>query len=399
MQLGGRAGRGSRAARGRGPALTLVTLLVALPTVAHADGPFRITEDTQIYDDSDNVTVVSPQVAVHRKLDDDGGEVSARGSVDIISAASVDVVSHASTRFNEVRTEADLSVSKAFGDLLPQLGYRLSVEPDYEANGVNGSLATRLGSSDTTLSFGYGIDFDRVGRTHTPFSVFSKSLVVHTGDVSLTQVIDPETVLRGVYTLTVESGYLAKPYRYVPLFDQAGIDAAKADGVTLGLDTFDRYRLPVRPPENVPDLRIGHAFSLRALRYVRAIHGSLRLDYQLYVDSWGIVAHTVEPVVAVHLSRQTILSLYARLYLQQKGATFWQRTYVVSQPNAIPRYRTLDRELSRYFSITGGARIEWDGDPWAVYAQAGLMYTHWPEFLLLDHRYALIGQVGVRWTP
>ena len=82
--------------------VVVASLLVAAPAAAE---PNTLSFDTLFYSDNDNVLVVSPQVAAHRALDDAGGEASARVAVDIISAASVDVVSQATSGFTEVRKE------------------------------------------------------------------------------------------------------------------------------------------------------------------------------------------------------------------------------------------------------------------------------------------------------
>jgi hypothetical protein len=128
--------------------LIAVAALVAASSPASAED-WTIASDSLVYGDTDNVVVVSPQLTVRRELDDDGGEATARAVVDVISAASVDVVSQASERFDEVRTEIDLSLAKAFGGYVPSLGYRYSHEPDYESHGVRGGLRARLGTSDT----------------------------------------------------------------------------------------------------------------------------------------------------------------------------------------------------------------------------------------------------------
>lgn len=190
--------------------LIAVAALVAASSPASAED-WTIASDSLVYGDTDNVVVVSPQLTVRRELDDDGGEATARAVVDVISAASVDVVSQASERFDEVRTEIDLSLAKAFGGYVPSLGYRYSHEPDYESHGVRGGLRARLGTSDTVLGLEYGLTADRVGRTGTPSSVFSESLTTHTTGLSLTQVLGRRTVVRGAYTLTVQRGYMEKP--------------------------------------------------------------------------------------------------------------------------------------------------------------------------------------------
>ena len=373
-------------------------LLLCWPGAAKAQGPWHLSADTLVYDDTDNVTVVTPQTAVRYDLDEDGGSVGVHAAVDIISAASVDVVSHATNRFSERRVEASFAAAKAFGDYLPGVSYRLSIEPDYVSHGVGATLRSRLGTPDSVLSLGYRGTFDSVGMTGTPLPTFSESLMTHGLEAGITQVLGERTLLRAVYTATLQSGYMEKPYRFVPLFDQSGIDRARADGVTLDLDTFDRYRLDIRPPEAVPDLRVGHALALRGLQYIESLGASMRLDYEAYLDGWGVMAHAVEPVFSIPLGDQLLVSVSGRFYWQD-SASFWKRTYVVSQPDRVLRWRTVDRDLSGYHTLSGGLRVEWRTDHFGAYAEGSAMFTRFRDFLFLDQRLALTGLVGVRWNP
>lgn len=373
-------------------------VVLSLAPVARAQD-WRIAYDSLVYDDTDNVTVVTPRLSVRRRLDEEGGSVGAHALVDVVSAASVDVVSHATPSFFEARSEAGFDVVKPFGDHLPSAAYRFSIEPDYLSNGGHLGWTSRLGTPDSVLSVGYALTHDLVARSGTPWSTFSRDLFTHAADVSFTQTLDPETVLRGAYTLTIQHGYMEKPYRHVPLFDAATVLALESDGQRIDFDSFDQYRLPMRPPEEVPDLRVRQAIGARVLRSIDPIEGSIRGDYSFYFDDWGMTAHAVEAALTGTIMRGLRLVGYGRFYLQT-AASFWRRTYVVDGNDEVPRWRSLDRDLSDYYSISGGARVEWAIEQeWSGYADGYVMWTHFDSFLLLDERTALVGQVGLRWTP
>ena len=361
-----------------------------------ADGSTQITSDALVYSDTDSVLVFSPQVTARQELDDDGGEVSARVVVDAITAASVDVISNATYRFSEIRTQADLAVARRVAGFLPSVGYRYSYEPDYQSNGVRVGAARRLAGADTVLGGSYGVTFDRIGRADTPRETFSRSLTSHAAEVSLTQVIDTRSLIRLVYSLTAQFGYMEKPYRSVPLFDQAGLDAAQAAGVELDLATYDNFRLATKPPEEVPDDRIRHAVAVRYLRYLPSVQASLRLDYRFYGDSWGMFAHTGELGVRRAITRCCLVHLWNRLHVQS-SVSFWQRAYVVSDPLSIPALRTVDRSLSRSVHNTLGGRGEWARGALRAYLELAGMYSNFGDFLLLTHRFAVLTQAGVRW--
>ncbi len=362
------------------------------------DRPWTISSDSSVYSDTDNVLVVTSQLGVARKFGEGGGQVSATGVVDVVSAASVDVVAAASKRFSEVRSEANFAISHEVGSFLPSLNYRYSIEPDYRSQGVGAGVQKRLGGADTVLGLNYQLTLDTIGRSGTPFSVFSRALATHSAELGLTQNLSTRMVLRGVYTLTVQEGYMAKVYRFVPLFDASGLARAKSDGAKLDLDTFNEYRLAARSPEQVPDSRVRHALALRGLYYLEGLEASLRVDYRFYIDNWAVTANTLELSFYKTLSELFMLDLFTRGY-QQSAASFYKSQYVVNQPNEVPHYRTVDRKLSPYDMVSVGARIELHTDPITAYFELSGMYTAFTDYLFIDHEIALVGQGGIAWTP
>jgi len=373
-----------------------LTLLLALGQVgvAHADDPYTLSFDTLVYSDTDNVLVVSPQVAAKRALDDAGGEASARAVVDVISAASVDVVSQATSGFTEVRREADLAASHRIGTLLPALRYRYSDEPDYRSHGFGGSLSRDFADHDTTVALAYDLSLDTVGLSGTSFADWSRDLTTHTAELSWTQVLGPRTVGRLAYSLVVQDGYLEKPYRYVPLFDAGTLASLEADGMTLDGDNFSSYRLPERPPEEVPDSRVRHAMAVRGVRLVPDL-GAVQADYRFYVDSWGMQAHTIDATLRLPVGRFRI-DVEDRFHWQSP-VDFWRRAYTVDAAGEVPRWRTVDKDLGGYAQDTLQVRGQLDVSSLEIYALTGAMLTRFSDYLFLDWRLALIAETGLRW--
>lgn len=372
-------------------------LAAAVPGVARAEVEVPVVADTLVYADDDHVTVVTSQGGATVRFDDQDA-LGARVIVDVVSAASVDVVSQATRAFEETRVEVDFDLSYGLtGDLTSTLGVRASFEPDYQSTGGWLALTQELAGGDTVGFARYGLTLDTVGRVDTAYHDWSRWLATHAGEIGVTQAIDARTLVRGVYSLTVQDGYMEKPYRHVPLFTAASLDQARADGVALGLDTFDDYRLPEKPAEEVPDLRVRHALFLRGLRHVAALRGSVRLDYRFYVDSWGMTAHTVEAAVVAGLGRGFTLEARERAHLQTP-VSFWERTYVVEE-GSVPRWRSVDRELAGAMSSTSTVGVAWRRGGFAVYLDAGVMLSRFEDFLFLDERTAFLGQFGLRVTP
>lgn len=368
-----------------------LALLAQVPASAQ-EGDWTVTIDALGYTDTNATQVVTPQAGVSRALDADGGAVSARFTVDAISSASVDVVSHATQGFGEVRYQADLAASKRFGEHLPALTYRFSLEPDYQSHGGGISLQSRLGGTpDSVLAVGYGFSHDLVSRSGSSTDAFSARLLSHRADISYTQTLSTRSLLRAAYTMTAQNGYMEKPYRYVPLF-------LTGTAATAGFDNFDALRLAIRPPENVPDTRVRHALALRFLHFIPSADVTLKLDYQFYFDDWSLTAHTLEPRVAWQVSDHIELGLWLRAY-RQSGASFWRRGYEVPNATTVPEFRTADRDLSPYTAGTAGIRTAWQNERWGVYVEGSVVQTFFDDFLYLDSLTAIIVQTGLRFTP
>ncbi|MFK8002919.1 MAG: DUF3570 domain-containing protein [Polyangiales bacterium] len=359
--------------------------------VSAQEGDWTVNIDALGYTDNNATQVVTPQVGVRRALDTDGGAISARFTIDVISSASVDVVSHATQGFSEGRMQADLAASKRFGDHLPALTYRFSLEPDYQSHGAGLSLQSRLGTPDSVLAVGYGFSHDIVSRHDSSTDVFSARLLSHRADVSFTQTLSTRSLIRGAYTMTAQNGYMEKPYRHVSLF-------LPGTGEGANFANFDALRLPGRPMENVPDTRLRHALAMRFMHFIPSADVTLKLDYQFYVDDWSLMAHTIEPRVAWQVSEHVELGLWLRAY-RQNGASFWQRAYEVPNATTQPTFRTADRDLSPYTAGTVGIRTAWRNDRWGVYVEGSVVQTFFDDFLYLDSLTAVILQTGLSFTP
>ena len=372
--------------------------LIAIAVVAGAAAPARADHppvslglDTLLYSDDDNVIVSSTRAGASAKLDDAGSEVHAAAVADAVTAASVDVITEATPRFTELRKEADLGGAYALGAWLPALHYRFSDEPDYISNGGGARVDRRVGD-DATIEAGYDLTYDLIRRSGTSPDVFERTLATHSADASFSQVIDRETVVRLAYSFVGQDGYLAKPYRYVPLFAPATI-AAEDGGAAIGLDNFGALRLAERPPENVPGVRLRHALAARVLRYLPSLRGSVRADYRGYLDDWGVRSHTGEAALRVAFGARE-LALTERVY-EQTAADFWRRTYTVDD-GTMPVYRSVDRELSHYASEMTTLDFTSRHDGWSWYATASVMYTRYFDFLVLDGRLAILAGGGIK---
>ena len=342
------------------------------------------------YYDSDHVAVLSP--ALKAQAREPAGGWSANGSylVDIVSAASVDIVSTASPRWTEVRHAGTLGVGYEEGGTGGEVHGATSVEPDFVslAAGVSGKYA--LARKSATLSLGYGYEHDEAGRTGTPFSVYALRLDRHRASASVELVMDRATTLAPSLDVMLESGRQEKPYRFLPLFDES-----VADSVPPGAspELVDELRLPGRVAERLPDSRQRYAAALRLAHRFR--RSTLLLWERGYLDSWGLLASTTDARWVVELHRRW--SLWPKLRLHtQSGVSFWRRAYVGSVGAGqvvVPEYRSGDRELGPLWSAALGAGVGWDmggRDPrsMSLSLEAQGIYTDFRDALYIDHRWA-----------
>lgn len=321
------------------------------PTANPADVALKGGAEVALYSDNQAVTVVSPSVAA--TVSDKGATWSARGGylADIVSAASVDIVSSASSRWTEVRHEAQLGARRAFERVNVRVNLAASREPDYVFFGVGGLVDFSLRNQTFNPVVGYNFSHDTAGRTGTPFSVFAKELSRHTWTVGSEVVLDRATVLFLQADAVLELGDSSKPYRFLPLFSA---DSAPRVHAGASLATVNQLRLPGRVGERVPGSRLRGALFARLSR--RLSHATVQVAERLYVDDWGLVAATSDVRYLQDVGARWLLWGSVRGHVQS-GVYFWNRAYVSEVGSGrltVPEYRTGDRELSPLLSGTLG---------------------------------------------
>lgn len=360
-------------------ARALAALAVLAPGAAGADS--RAASWTEIYTDNDRVTVVSQQVGaradVHEKV-----ELDATYDVDVISAASIDVVTAASPRgYTEVRHGLTLG-----GRYQPVQGtrvglhYRPSWEPDYESHGLALSLSREWLERRLTSLLDYRINFDSVGRLGDDRR-FWRGLTTHAVGAGLGWVLTAHTVVDLLYELQVRDGFQASPYRFVPLF--------RADEDT-----------PLAMlPEAVPTHRLTQAVALR-VRHAFSPVWFTSASYRFYFDDWGLRSHTAAAKLErTFVEDRLILALSLRGY-DQSAARFYQAHYEAPAGSA-PQYRVLDKVLASSWSFLGSVLGEYRLGPYGpldrlfLSLKLAVLEQHFRDFPLLPVRRAFIGSLGV----
>ena len=339
--------------------------------------------------------MLTPAIGASVAAPADGWEVSASYLADIVSAASVDVVSTASPRWEETRHAGTLAATYKPGNVGGTLMGALSREPDYLALSAGAALDSELADKTVNPRISYSYAHDTAGRSGTPFSVFSLELVRHTAGAGIELVAGPSTVVAIGVEAAFEKGNSEKPYRFLPLFAP---ELAPVVPAGASAELVNQLRLPGRVAEQLPETRRRLALSARLAH--RFSGSTLVASERLYADDWGLEATTTEAQFIVDAGQRLFLWATLRGHFQS-GVGFWRRAYVATASAtgtlSVPRFRTGDSELSPLESVTLGPGVRWHvgssmrPSAWSLVAQADFMATRFSDALFIRLREAYLG--------
>lgn len=266
--------------------------------------------------------------------------------VDVVTTASVHDLRHS--------PRGGLTLRK--GDVQYFADYTYSTENDYKSHSLFVGARTDAYEHNTQFEISYARNFDlvcdriqAVNDRPPRFRAMEDSSGCFTGadplrtrhtlgidafQASWTQAWTPVFATQAIYTAQIIDGFQSNPYR----------------SVILGQG--------LRAQEHHPDNRARQSVTLRANIYIRPIKLALRLSARGYRDTWDILSGAGELELEKYLFEGFRLSLRGRYY-KQSGALFWSDDYTGGDPPLGPKgqYWTGDRELSPFWSATGGARI------------------------------------------
>lgn len=339
------------------------------------------------YNDTSEVDVFSPTLFLSAENPTAGWRVGGSYTVDVVSNASPDIVATATRRFDEVRNAGSLSAEVKVGPARVGLDGGVSIEPDYFARSVGASVSADLVNKQVTPTLSYHLSFDTLGRAHTPYDIFSRSILTHSIDAGVSVVQSPTTILVFGATAELQSGDTSKPYRHIPMFSDA-VAPQIPRGATPAL--VGSVRLAPAPFEQLPDTR--QRFALLGRWAHRLESSTIRADERIYIDSWGLKASTTDAHFLVDLTKSIRVGPHARFNIQGP-VDFWQRAYVAKQTSEgweLPKYRAGDRELGPLFGVTlgGSARFALS-DIFAINVQVDGVYTQFLDHIYVYDRWGL----------
>ena len=343
--------------------LIIASVAAAAPALAQdADpGSGEAAGRVLVYSDDDATSVVTSVVDAEAALPA-GVTAGAHVLVDSVSSASVDVVSAATERWDEIRYELGARLRAAVAGTGLTAGYTRSEENDWQSDAVSIGADRELFQRNTRVALSYALGLNQVGRAMDP--TFERELDSHAAELSVSQLIDPSTRIGAAASVQVLAGFLSSPYRFVEA----------ADGF--------------RGPERHPDSRLRRALALTGVRSL-ARHLAAHLRYRIYSDDWGVVSHTATAQLAVERGRW-LGRLEGRYYWQDR-ADFFRETYETRF-----RFMTADRELSTFWDAGGSAQLAARFGPVTADLKVGAVHYRFKNFTPLPRRTALLAGGGAR---
>lgn len=288
--------------------------------------------------DGGGVTIDGPSVLV-RKSVGKSLSLSANYYVDMVSSASIDVITTASP-YTEERTQYSVGADYLRGNTTISAGYTNSVESDFDANTYHIALSQDMFGQLTTLTMSYSYGDDTVRRSDDP--TFFRDNTRQQYGIGVTQILTRNMIAALNIEVITDEGFLNNPYRSVRFSDV---------GSPVGY-SFE--------PELYPRTRTTNAVGIRS-KYYLPYRAAIEAQYRYFIDTWDIQSHTAS-ISYIHPWRDFTFTAKYR-YHDQTGAHFFRDLFSRSEAT---NFRGRDKELSPLTSHTVklSAAYEFIEDGW-----------------------------------
>ena len=321
----------NRIARGIAAALATGWLLCPAPSIAGILPEDRADLMYHYYDGG-GVQIDGPSLLVRKKFAEKYA-VNASYYVDMVSSASIDVITTASP-YKEERTQYGLGFEYLRGKVTYAANFSNSKENDYDADTASFSISQDMFGDLTTVQLAFSRGKDDVTSRGNP--LLSEKVDRHIYGIDVSQIVSRKLILGASWETTAEEGFLNNPYRRVRY----------VDAVPLGYSyEFERY----------PRTRTGNALAFRG-RYFLPYRAALQGDYRWYNDTWGIDANTFEIAYTQPIGDRLMFDVHFRYYMQG-AADFYSDLY----PRAnFQNFLARDKELAMMDSQTLGFGVGYE---------------------------------------
>ena len=249
-------------------------------------------------------------------------------AVDAITTASRPISGNAYEDYIKVRNELQGAVTRGG----TSVSYYHSSETDYLAQQVAASYNRDVMNQQLNLSFGtsYGWDaIEPVANDNTNAQPDHKN-TTH-WDAVATDVLTPGTMVRAGVEWNHVEGLQHNPYRRV-----------YAGGTSV--------------PERHPSTRERRDAFIKVNQYLPN-RSSLKLDYRLYADDWGVLSHEISSRLAQYIT-SGVYAQYEYRWYTQSAANFYMSEYPTT--NGVDGYLTGDYRLGPLSSHLFGLTLNFD---------------------------------------
>jgi hypothetical protein len=286
------------------------------------------------------VTIDGPSLLVRKKVAENYS-VSANYYVDMVSSASIDVLTTASP-YEETRKQGSLAVDALNGKTQYSLSFTNSDENDYTANTASFDVSQALFGELTTLSMGFSRGWDEVRKRGD--NEFEEPVDRRSYRVGLSQIVTPTIMLGLAYETITDEGFLNNPYRSVRYLDEEN-----PAGFAF-------------QPEVYPSTRTSNAVAINA-RYFLPYRAAVSGEYRFFTDTWGIDANTVRLGYTHPVGERWVLEGGYRWY-DQSSADFYSDLFPRRDAQ---NFLARDKELSTFTShmLSVGATYEFGASRWS----------------------------------
>ena len=292
------------------------------------------------YYDGGGITIDGPSLLVRKKFAEKYA-VNASYYVDMVSSASIDVVTTASP-YKEERTQYGVGFEYLRGKVTYAASFSNSSENDYDADTASLSISQDMFGDLTTVSLSFTRGWDDVTRRGD--AIFADTVDRRIYGVNISQVATKNLILGLSYETITEEGFLNNPYRQVRFVDP---DAA------LGYS----YQAEV-----YPRTRTGNAVALRG-RWYLPYRAAMQADYRFYTDTWDILGHTAEVSYTHPLDEEWTFDVHYRFYTQN-AAEFYSDLFPARGLPEFPRPRQGTRlDAEPHARLRRRLRVQATGGP------------------------------------
>lgn len=295
------------------------------------------------------VTIDGPSVLLRKQVGK-SLSLSANYYLDLVSSASIDVVTTASP-YTEERNQGSVGATYLHANTTMNIGYTRSVESDFTGNSLNFSVSQDMFGDMTTLTLGYALGWDEVGKSND--ETFRREADRQQYSIGLTQIVSRNLIMGFAFEAITDEGFLNNPYRSVRFLapaEQAGY----------------QYQ-----SEIYPNTRTSGAGSVSA-RYFMPWRAALHGSYRYFSDTWGIEAHTAE-IGYVHPWKMGLTFNTRYRYYTQQQADFYADLF----PRAdFQNFMARDKELSTFQNHTLRVGVSWEfaSDGWSFVDKGSLNF-------------------------